>query len=231
MLVKLRTEHAIIPLILEYRQLSKLKSTYIDGLLALADDQGKVYTHFNQTLTSTGRLSSSEPNLQNIPVRTEEGRRIRQAFVPSQEGQVLISADYSQIELRILAAMTLDGNLVNSFREKEDIHRRTASEVFHVPIDQVTRLQRYAAKAVNFGIIYGQTDFGLAKELGISRKAAQEYIDKYFERYPQVQAWIDETIAGARERLCINGLVDGGISDITAKPTWRHFAELTAVNA
>lgn len=231
---QLRTEHAIIPLILEYRQLSKLKSTYIDGLLALADDQGKVYTHFNQTLTSTGRLSSSEPNLQNIPVRTEEGRRIRQAFVPSQEGQVLISADYSQIELRILAAMTLDGNLVNSFREKEDIHRRTASEVFHVPIDQVTRLQRYAAKAVNFGIIYGQTDFGLAKELGISRKAAQEYIDKYFERYPQVQAWIDETIAGAREKGYVSTVLGRRryIRDIHSKNQHqRHFAERTAVNA
>ncbi|MFM9414199.1 DNA polymerase I [Peptococcus simiae] len=231
---QLRKEHPIVPLILDYRQLSKLKSTYIDGLLALADEEGKVYTHFNQTLTATGRLSSSEPNLQNIPVRTEEGRRIRQAFIPSEEGQVLISADYSQIELRILAAMSLDGSLVNSFRSEEDIHRRTASEVFHVPIDQVTSLQRYAAKAVNFGIIYGQTDFGLARELGISRKAAQEYIDKYFERYPLVQKWIDEAVEAARENGYVKTILGRRryIRDIHSKNQHqRHFAERTAVNA
>lgn len=229
----LKEDHGIVQDILDYRQIAKLKSTYVDGLLNLSDALGKVHTTFNQTLTATGRLSSSEPNLQNIPVRTEEGRRIRQAFVPSGSGQVLISADYSQIELRVLAHMSMDDRLIQSFIEKEDIHRRTASEVFHTPIDKVTSAERRAAKAVNFGIIYGQTDYGLARELGIGRKEAQDYIDRYFERYPGVRAWLDRSIEEAREAGYVKTLFGRRrhIRDIHSKNfNLRSFAERTAVN-
>ncbi len=229
----LKEEHGIVQDILDYRQISKLKSTYVDGLLGLTDAIGKVHTTFNQTLTATGRLSSSEPNLQNIPVRTDEGRRIRQAFVPSGTGQVLISADYSQIELRVLAHMSMDDRLIQSFIDKEDIHRRTASEVFHIPIEDVTSAERRAAKAVNFGIIYGQTDYGLARELGIGRKEAQDYIDRYFERYPGVRAWLDKSIDEAREVGFVKTLFGRRrhIRDIHSKNfNLRSFAERTAVN-
>lgn len=229
----LKEEHGIVQDILDYRHISKLKSTYVDGLLGLTDALGKVHTTFNQTLTATGRLSSSEPNLQNIPIRTDEGRRIRQAFVPSGTGQVLISADYSQIELRVLAHMSMDDRLIQSFIEKEDIHRRTASEVFHTPIDEVTSAERRAAKAVNFGIIYGQTDYGLARELGIGRKEAQDYIDRYFERYPGVRAWLDRSINEAREEGFVKTLFGRRryIRDIHSRNfNLRSFAERTAVN-
>lgn len=229
----LRKEHEIIEEILRYRQVTKLKSTYVDGLLALADDSGKVHTTFNQVLTSTGRLSSREPNLQNIPIRTEEGRRIRQAFIPSGQEQVMVAADYSQIELRVLAHMSGDEGLISSFRNKEDIHRRTASEVFHMSPEEVTPLLRRAAKAVNFGIIYGQTDYGLARELNITRAEAKDYIERYFSRYPKVQAWIDETVEGARAKGYVTTLFDRRrtIKDIHSKNfNLRSFAERTAVN-
>ena len=163
-------------------------------MLNLADENDAIHTSFNQTITATGRLSSTEPNLQNIPVKTEEGRRIREAFIAKKKGNLLLACDYSQIELRVLAHVSGDEVLKNSFINAEDIHARTASEVFGVPMSEVTREQRRNAKAVNFGIIYGQSDFGLANELGISRKEAKEYIDNYFARYHTVKDWITGTI-------------------------------------
>lgn len=221
--------------ILEYRQLTKLNSTYIEGILKLVDPEtSKVHTTFNQTITATGRLSSTEPNLQNIPVKTEEGKRIRKAFLPSKPGNVLVSADYSQIELRILAHMSKDPVLVESFRNDEDIHRRTASEVFGVPMEEVTKEQRRNAKAVNFGIVYGQTEFGLSKELGISRKEAKNYIESYFERYSGVKEYIDKTIQDARDTGISKTMMGRKryIKDINSKNfNLRSFAERTAVNS
>ena len=220
--------------ILEYRQLTKLNSTYIEGILKLVDPEtSKVHTTFNQTITATGRLSSTEPNLQNIPVKTEEGKRIRKAFLPSKPGNVLVSADYSQIELRILAHMSKDPVLVQSFMDDEDIHRRTASEVFGVPMDEVTTEQRRNAKAVNFGIVYGQTEFGLSKELGISRKEAKNYIESYFDRYSGVKEYIAKAIHEARETGFSTTMMGRKryIKDINSKNfNLRSFAERTAVN-
>lgn len=198
-LENLAEAHEIVPYILEYRMMSKLKSTFIDGMLPLRDKNGRIHTSFNQTITATGRLSSTEPNLQNIPVRTGDGREIRKAFV-APEGRMLIGADYSQIELRLLAHMSGDERLIGAFIDELDIHTRTASEVFGVPIDMVTREQRSAAKAVNFGIVYGISDYGLAKQLGISRKRASEYIENYFLRYPAVKIFLDGCIASGREK-------------------------------
>lgn len=226
-------QHAIIQEILDYRQLAKLKSTYVDGLLQIISPDQRIHTTFNQTITATGRLSSTEPNLQNIPVRTSEGKRIRKAFIPLEPEHVLLSADYSQIELRILAHMSYDDALVTSFNQNEDIHRRTASEVFHVPIEEVTPEMRRTAKAVNFGIIYGQTDYGLSKELGISRKEAKTYIDSYFEHYADVRRFIDDTIAQARRDGYVKTMFDRRriIRDINSKNrNLRNFAERTAVN-
>lgn len=230
----LAEEHEFVKDILAYRQLSKLKSTYIEGILKLVrPETGKVHTTFNQTITATGRLSSTEPNLQNIPIKTEEGKRIRKAFVPSIPGNVLVAADYSQIELRILAHMSKDPVLVESFMNDEDIHRRTASEVFGVPMEEVTKEMRRNAKAVNFGIIYGQTDYGLSKELGISRSEAKAYIENYFNRYSGVKAWIDQAINDARA-TGISTTMFGRkryIKDINSKNfNLRSFAERTAVN-
>lgn len=230
----LKNDHEIIQAILSYRQISKLQNTYVFGLLDLVDDDGKVHTTFNQTITATGRLSSTEPNLQNIPIRTEEGKRIRQAIMPGEKEQVLVSADYSQIELRVLAHMSQDEGLMESFKNGEDIHRRTASEVFHIDMDQVDADMRRTAKAVNFGIIYGQTDYGLSRELGISRKEAKAYIERYFDRYPAVKAFIDATIADAREKGYVTTLLERRrhIRDIHSKNhSLRSFAERTAVNA
>lgn len=231
---KLKDDHPIIPAILDFRELAKLQSTYVNGLLDLAQEDGRVHTSFNQTVTATGRLSSTAPNLQNIPVRTYEGKRIRQSILPSEEGRILISADYSQIELRVLAHMSQDEGLLQSFQENEDIHLRTASEVFHVPIEEVTADQRRTAKAVNFGIIYGQTDYGLSRELGISRSEAQHYIDAYFARYPLVQEFIDKTIQSARDNGYVTTLLGRrrSIRDIHSRNfNLRNFAERTAVNA
>ncbi len=193
-------KHEIVPLIIEYRTLSKLCSTFLDGLLAVVQpESGRVHTSFNQNVTATGRISSTEPNLQNIPVRTELGREIRKAFVAS-EGNLLVDADYSQIELRLLAHMSGDEGMIRAFREGDDIHRRTASEVFGVPFDAVTSAQRSAAKAVNFGIVYGISDFGLARNLGIPRKEAAHYIELYFARYPGIHRYMLESVeAGKRD--------------------------------
>ncbi|MBQ2995389.1 MAG: DNA polymerase I [Peptococcaceae bacterium] len=231
----LAEEYDFVRDILEYRQLTKLKSTYVDGILKLVrPDTGKVHTTFNQTITATGRLSSTEPNLQNIPIKTEEGKRIRKAFVPSHPEYVLVAADYSQIELRVLAHMSQDPVLMDSFKNNEDIHRRTASEVFGVPMEEVTKDMRRNAKAVNFGIIYGQTEFGLSKELGISRSQAKEYINSYFERYSGVKQWIDATVQDTRLTGVSRTLMGRKryIKDINSKNfNLRSFAERTAVNS
>lgn len=187
---KLAPEHKVVRDILEYRQLTKLKSTYADGLVNYIGEDGRIHSHFNQTITATGRISSTEPNLQNIPIRMELGRLIRKVFVP-EEGYVFLDADYSQIELRVLAHMSGDEKLIQAYREAQDIHRMTASQVFHIPFDEVTDLQRRNAKAVNFGIVYGISSFGLSQDLSITRKEASEYIQSYFETYPKIKGFLD----------------------------------------
>ncbi len=197
-LEKLAPDYPIVSDILEYRQLTKLKSTYADGLAAYIGEDQRIHTTFQQTITATGRLSSVEPNLQNIPIRMELGRLIRKVFIP-EEGYTLLDADYSQIELRVLAHMSGDENLIQAYREAQDIHRLTASQVFHIPFDEVTALQRRNAKAVNFGIVYGISSFGLSQDLSITRKEAQEYIQKYFETYPKIKEFLDHCVEGAKE--------------------------------
>jgi DNA polymerase-1 len=200
-LEKLSTIHELPKLLLEYRSLAKLKSTYIDALPELVNPATKrIHTSFNQTVTTTGRLSSSNPNLQNIPVRTEEGKKIRRAFIPPDEGWKLISADYSQIELRIFAHLADEKEMIKAFQEGEDIHSYTASLIHDVPLEEVNDEMRYRAKAVNFGLIYGQQAYGLSNYLKISVSEAQRFIDQYLERYPNVRSFMDETIEGARER-------------------------------
>ncbi|MBC2580606.1 DNA polymerase I [Clostridium sp. DJ247] len=198
-LEQLSDKHPIIEKVTYYRQLSKLFSTYIEGLKAVIDEDGKIHSNFNQTVTTTGRLSSTEPNLQNIPIKYKMGREIRKVFVPNDENCVILSADYSQIELRILAHIANDENLIDAFVNHSDIHTKTASEVFRVPIDEVTPTQRSNAKAVNFGIVYGIGDFSLAKDLKISRKEAKNYIDAYFDRYPGVKKYLEDIINQAKE--------------------------------
>lgn len=198
-LEKLAPEAPIVSDILEYRQLTKLKSTYADGLLTCIAGDGRIHSTFNQTITATGRISSTEPNLQNIPIRTELGRLLRKVFVP-QNGFVFMDADYSQIELRVLAHFSGDEALINAYREQSDIHRITASQVFHVPFDEVTDLQRRNAKAVNFGIVYGISSFGLSQGLSITRKEAEGYINRYFETYPGIKAFLDGAVAEAKEK-------------------------------
>lgn len=200
-LEKLYDQHEIIPLILDYRKLTKLFSTYVEGLLAITKDRNTVHTTYNQTVAVTGRLSSENPNLQNIPIRMTEGRMIRKAFGPVEKGNLLLCADYSQIELRILAHISGDKGLQAAFSSGEDIHRKTASEVFGIPFEEVDKEHRRAAKAVNFGIIYGISDFGLARDLNISIGEAREYIERYFSRYPKVREWIDRILLEARETL------------------------------
>ena len=198
-LEKLRSEDPIVENILEYRQLSKLKSTYADGLPAYVASDGRIHSKFQQMITATGRLSSAEPNLQNIPVRMELGRKIRKAFVPK-DGCVFVDADYSQIELRILAHLSGDEQLIRAYREAEDIHRLTASQVFHTPYEEVTPQQRSNAKAVNFGIVYGISSFGLGQDLNISRKEAEEYINRYFETYPKIKQYLDSLVDEAKTK-------------------------------
>ncbi len=198
-LEKLAPEAPVVSDILEYRQLTKLKSTYADGLLTCIAGDGRIHSTFNQTITATGRISSTEPNLQNIPIRTELGRLLRKVFVPK-EGYVFMDADYSQIELRVLAHFSGDEALIEAYREESDIHRITASQVFHVPFDQVTDLQRRNAKAVNFGIVYGISSFGLSQGLSITRKEAEGYIQRYFETYPGIKAFLDNTVEEAKEK-------------------------------
>jgi len=230
----LAPEHKIVGKVLEYRQLTKLKGTYVDALPALMDPvTSRIHTNFNQTGAATGRLSSSNPNLQNIPIKTELGREIRAAFIP-REGWKLVVADYSQIELRLLAHMSRDPVLTDAFRQGEDIHTRTAAEVMGVPPMLVTREARNNAKAVNFGIVYGISAFGLAANLGISRKEAEAYIKAYFERYAGVKRFIDETIAKTRETGVARTLFgrERPIPDINSRnPNARGFAERTAVNS
>ncbi len=198
-LEKLRSEHPVITMILEYRQLTKLKSTYADGLAAYIREDGRIHGKFHQTITATGRISSTDPNLQNIPIRMELGRKIRKVFIP-EEDYVFLDADYSQIELRVLAHMSGDEKLINAYKEAKDIHRITASEVFHTPFDEVTPLQRSNAKAVNFGIIYGISSFGLGQDLNITRKEAERFIDKYFKTYPKIKEFLDRLVAEAKEK-------------------------------
>ena len=190
-LEKLESQHPIIGEIIEYRKLTKLKSTYIDGLLGLLDGEGKIHSTFNQISTATGRISSTDPNLQNIPIRTEEGREIRKVFIPSTPDGVLVAADYSQIELRVLASIAEDANMIDAFSKNQDIHTRTASQVFGVPIDQVTSKLRSDAKAVNFGIVYGISGFGLARNLGIAVPRASAYIEKYLEEFSGIARYMD----------------------------------------
>ena len=198
-LEKLASDVPLVADVLEYRQLAKLKSTYADGLAAFVADDGRIHSTFHQTITATGRISSADPNLQNIPVRVELGRQIRKVFVP-EEGSVFIDADYSQIELRVLASMSGDEKLIDAYRQAKDIHAITASQVFHVPFEEVTPLMRRNAKAVNFGIVYGISSFGLSQDLGISRKEAADYIEKYYETYPAIRAFLEGLVARAKEK-------------------------------
>ena len=233
MLDKLAPEYPIVADILEYRQLTKLKSTYADGLANYIKEDGRIHTSFNQTITVTGRLSSTEPNLQNIPMRIELGRLIRKAFLPA-KGCVFMDADYSQIELRVLAHMSGDEKLIEAYREAQDIHRITASQVFHIPFDEVTDLQRRNAKAVNFGIVYGISSFGLSQDLSISKKEAAEYIERYFETYPKIKTFLDGLVEDAKK----NGYVTTMFGRRRPVPELsssnfmqRSFGERVAMNA
>ena len=197
-LEKLAPDYPVIDKILEYRQLTKLKSTYADGLANFIGIDGRIHGKFNQTITATGRISSTEPNLQNIPIRMELGRLIRKVFVP-EDGYVFVDADYSQIELRILAHCSGDEQLIEAYHKASDIHRITASQVFNTPFEEVTDLQRRNAKAVNFGIVYGISSFGLSQDLSISRKEAAQYIERYFETYPGIKSFLDDTVQHAKD--------------------------------
>ena len=234
-LQKLLHKHPIIQMILDYRSLTKLKSTYLDALPALVNPKdGLIHTSYNQAVTATGRLSSNNPNLQNIPVRTEKGREIRRAFVPRSEAYTLLAADYSQIELRIIAHLSQDPAMVNDFNLGHDIHAATAAKVFHVPMDQVTKEQRSRAKAVNFGIIYGMSAFGLAERMELSRSEAADIIKKYFEEYAGIKEYMNRSIALARERGYAETILGRRryLRDINgANSVVRGFAERNAINA
>ncbi|MFC3211912.1 DNA polymerase I [Planomicrobium okeanokoites] len=232
-LEKLEGQHEIISHILLYRQLGKLLSTYIEGLLKEIHDDGKIHTRFQQALTTTGRLSSTNPNLQNIPVRLEEGRKIRKAFVPSEPDWVMVAADYSQIELRVLAHMSEDDRLVQAFKDDQDIHTATAADVFHVPLEEVTGDMRRAAKAVNFGIVYGISDYGLSQSLNIPRKEAAEFIDRYLKSFPGVQQYMTNIVSSAKKDGFVTTLMNRRryLPDITSSNfNLRSFAERTAMN-
>nr|WP_257958582.1 DNA polymerase I [Bacillus sp. V3-13] len=233
-LEKLEHEHGIVRDILHYRQLGKLQSTYIEGLLKVVDPRTeKVHTRFNQALTQTGRLSSTDPNLQNIPIRLEEGRKIRQAFVPSEPDWVIFAADYSQIELRVLAHISGDKKLIEAFQEDLDIHTNTAMQVFHVSADEVTANMRRHAKAVNFGIVYGISDYGLSQSLGITRKEAGKFIERYLESYPGVKEYMEDIVKEAKQKGYVSTLLQRRryIPEITSRNfNLRSFAERTAMN-
>lgn len=218
-LESLRDENPVIDYILEYRTLTKLKSTYCDGLLKAVDSDGRIHTSFNQVETRTGRISSLEPNLQNIPIRTELGREMRKFFTAG-EGNTLVDADYSQIELRVLSDLANDENMINAFNSGEDIHTITASQVFNLPVEMVTKQMRSSAKAVNFGIVYGIGAFSLAKDIGVTRKQAQEYIDNYLNTYSGVREYMQRVIELARDR---------GYSETLFKRR-RYLPELNASN-
>jgi DNA polymerase-1 len=232
-LTRLAEEHELPAMVLKHRSLSKLKSTYADALIDLVNPEtGRIHTSYNQTVTATGRLSSSDPNLQNIPIRTDEGMEIRRAFVP-RKGWYLVSADYSQVELRILAHYSSDEILIKAFKEDEDIHARTATEVFQISASSITAELRRQAKAINFGIIYGMSAYGLSKQLGLSHKMAQTYIDNYFDRYQGVKRFIDQTLVEANRTKRTSTLL-GRIRllpDIgSANNNVRQAAERTAIN-
>lgn len=232
-LEKLAVDYPIVSDILEYRQLTKLKSTYADGLANYIDETGKIHTTFNQTITATGRLSSTEPNLQNIPIRIELGKMIRKVFHPA-KGNLFVDSDYSQIELRVLAHVADDEKLIEAFQNGQDIHRTTASHVFGVPFDEVTDLQRRNAKAVNFGIVYGISAFGLSQDLNISRKEAQEFIDKYFETYPKIKTFLDSTVEQAKKDGYIKTLFNRirPIPELSSSNFMqRQFGERVAMNS
>lgn len=198
-LERIQDEHPIVPLVLRYRMLTKLNSTYVDGLKPLIGFDGKIRAHFQQTVTATGRISCTEPNLQNIPIRNEYGRLLRKSFIPRDKEHILVGADYSQIELRVLAHLSEDESLIEAFNKGDDIHRATAARVFNIPYDEVTSLDRSKAKAVNFGVIYGMSGFGLSEELGITKKEAENYIKDYFEKHPKVKSYMDSQIAMAKK--------------------------------
>ncbi|MEO9258095.1 MAG: DNA polymerase I, partial [Crocinitomicaceae bacterium] len=228
-------DHPIIAKILEYRQLRKLKSTYVDALPLLVNPKdGRVHTHYMQTVVPTGRLSSNNPNLQNIPIRSEKGREIRKSFIAKNDDYLLLSADYSQIELRVIAALSGDKNMIDAFKNGEDIHKATAAKVFNVPLEEVTREQRSQAKAVNFGIIYGQSAFGLAQNLGISRTEAKAIIDSYFTQYARIKEYIAESIEKAKTNGYVETILQRRryLSDInSSNAIVRGFAERNAINA
>ncbi len=198
-LEKLMDKHEIIPKIMYYRQITKINSTYVEGLKNVIDEDGRIHSNFNQTVTTTGRLSSTEPNLQNIPVRHEMGKEIRKVFIPFEKGDILVSGDYSQIELRVLAHIAGDENMIDAFKHHSDIHTKTASEVFKVPVEEVTSLMRSRAKAVNFGIVYGISAFSLAQDLKISKKEAEEYMEIYFDRYPKIKDYLEKVVEDAKK--------------------------------
>nr|WP_276540428.1 DNA polymerase I [Salipaludibacillus agaradhaerens] len=233
-LEKLQDSHDVIPLILHYRQLGKLNSTYIEGLLkVLHKKTGKIHTIFNQAITQTGRLSSTEPNLQNIPIRLEEGRKIRHAFIPENKHARILAADYSQIELRVLAHISQDANLKQAFNDNMDVHTKTAMDVFGVDHTEVTDNMRRTAKAVNFGIVYGISDYGLSQNLGITRKEARTFIDRYFESYPGVKEYMDTIVEEAREKGFVTTMLHRRryLPELTSRNfNQRSFAERTAMN-
>ncbi|MDD3360480.1 MAG: DNA polymerase I [Hespellia sp.] len=232
-LEKLAPDYPIVSKILEYRQLAKLKSTYADGLSNYISLDGRIHGTFNQTITATGRISSTEPNLQNIPIRTELGRLFRKVFIP-EEGYVLVDADYSQIELRILAHCSEDDHLIQAYKDAKDIHRMTASQVFHIPFDDVTDLERRNAKAVNFGIVYGISSFGLSQNISITRKEAAKYIDSYFETYPGIKRFLDDAVSQAKEHGYVTTLFGRRRPVPELKSSnfmQRSFGERVAMNA
>jgi DNA polymerase-1 len=234
-LQKHKHDHVIIPLILDYRQMKKLKSTYVDPLPTMCDKvDGRIHTNFMQTVTATGRLSSNGPNLQNIPIRSDRGKEIRRAFIKKDDDHVMLAADYSQIELRVIATLSQDKNMIEAFQKGLDIHAATAAKVYDVDIEEVTREQRSAAKAVNFGIIYGQGAFGLAQNLGISRKEAKQIIDQYFEQYGSLKTYMEEAVVRAREKGYVETIMKRRryLKDInSANAVVRGFAERNAINA
>ena len=233
-LEKLKSEHPVIEKILEYRSLMKLNSSYVEGLMPYINEKTKrIHSYFHQTITATGRISSTEPNLQTIPTRYELGKKLRKVFKP-EAGNIFIDADYSQIELRVLAHMSGDEKLIEAYREAQDIHRITASQVFHIPFDEVTDLQRRNAKAVNFGIVYGISSFGLSQDLSISKKEAAEYIERYFETYPKIKTFLDGLVEDAKK----NGYVTTMFGRRRPVPELsssnfmqRSFGERVAMNA
>ena len=230
---KLAPDYPVVSKILEYRQLTKLKSTYADGLTNYIQEDGRIHGKFNQTVTATGRISSTEPNLQNIPIRMELGRLIRKVFIP-EEGYVFVDADYSQIELRVLAHCSGDEQLINAYKEARDIHRITASQVFHTPFEEVTDLQRRNAKAVNFGIVYGISSFGLSQDLSITKKEAAQYIERYFETYPSIKGFLDGAVEHAKENGYVTTLFGRRrpVPELSSSNFMqRSFGERVAMNA